>query len=231
MCFSIQLKNYLDSNSSECNFDQMRLAVWQIRVVLLYISIIEINAPFVFELKRNPVIIHRESPKLVKEHLQTLTAFNENFIRHGFALKTETERSTEDRENERDRDKGGGREERSWHRGSWSRWSKDTRRQADPPASAKEGIRIPTIKWPDCAANARRSYIGGGSTPSSLSTIPPSAKFSYMGNTGIVHRGKDWNSAWSWDPKVRDSVASGEDYDSKGKSTRNESSRRHVTVV
>lgn len=76
------------------------------------------NAFFVFELKRNPVIIHRESPKLVEEHLQTLTAFNENFIRHGFALKTETERSTEDRENERDHDKGDGREERSWHRGS-----------------------------------------------------------------------------------------------------------------
>lgn len=131
------------------------------------------------KLKGNLVIIHYgESPEPVEGHLQMLIAFNENFIRHGFALNLETERSTEKHANERDRDKRGSREERSWYRGSQSRWSKDTRRQAGPPTSAKEGIRIPTIKWPDCAANARRSYIGGGSAPSSLSTIPPSAKFS-----------------------------------------------------
>lgn len=62
----------------------------------------------VLELKGNMVILHGESPKLAEG--QTLIAFNENFIRHGFALKPETERSTEDRENERDRNKGGGKE-------------------------------------------------------------------------------------------------------------------------
>lgn len=54
-------------------------------------------------------------------------------------------------------------------------WSKDMLASR----GAKEGVRIPTIKWPDCS-EARRGYIGGGSASSSLSAILPSAKFSYM---------------------------------------------------
>lgn len=55
-----------------------------------------ISPLIVLKLKGNLVIIHYgESFEPVEGHLQMLMAFNENFIRHGFALKLETERSTE----------------------------------------------------------------------------------------------------------------------------------------